>query len=531
MYQKTLLISRLIARLGHINFSCQKKEGIMNSLNHLKKLWGRGIIIKLAIALAIVFTAVIISYGQKNNTVRAEPVAEPIGNHDGSEGVAGYFGCDARGWTVDPDDYERDLPVQILSDGIPVITTTANLLREDIPPEICPGGTCGFNVNLWGLISLGEEHQITAQVYDQETDSWIDLDGTPKTLTCSDDIFGYHDGEEGVVSYPDCDARGWAVDPDDYERELTVQVLSDGSPVVTTTVDLLRSDIPPEICPGGTCGFSTSLWGSISAGVEHEVTAQAYDQETDSWINLEGTPKSLTCWGYPVGSYDGPEGIVGSAACSADGWAADPDDYERDLTVQILSDGSPVITTTANLLREGVDPEICPDGTCGFSADLWGVISPGVEHMVMAQVYDEETESWIDFGSEPKSLTCWGYPQGSYDGSEGVVEISTCNALGWTVDPDDYERHLTVQILSDGVPVTTTTADLLREDINPEICPGGTCGFFVDLWKLISPRTEHQIAPQVYDEETEGWIDLGLEPKSLTCWGYEHYLPSVFLRP
>ena len=111
----------------------------------------------------------------------------PEGFHDGMEGTVDANSCTAVGWAVDPDDRNRDLQVQILSDGSPVITMTANLLREDV--GACPGGTCGFGVNLWGLISAGQVHQITAQAYDEETEAWLNLGATPKSLTCQSPLY------------------------------------------------------------------------------------------------------------------------------------------------------------------------------------------------------------------------------------------------------------------------------------------------------------------------------------------------------
>lgn len=72
-------------------------------------------------------------------------------------------------------------------------------------------------------------------------------------------------------------------------------------------------------------------------------------------------------------------------------------------------------------------------------------------------------------------------PVGNHDGSEGNVRFGSCNAFGWAVDPDDAELDVTVRILSDSNVITTTIAGDYREDINPEICPGGTCGFSVWL--------------------------------------------------
>lgn len=118
-------------------------------------------------------------------------------------------------------------------------------------------------------------------------------------------------------------------------------------------------------------------------------------------------------------------------------------------------------------------------------------------------------------------------PVGNHDGSEGIVSFGSCTAFGWAFDLDDYMRDVTVLILSDGITVTTTISDEYRGDISPVFCPEGTYGFSVDLWRRISPRVEHQITTQVYDQETDIWIDLDSAPKALTCMGYELYLAII----
>ena len=217
--------------------------------------------------------------------------------------------------------------------------------------------------------------------------------------------------------------------------------------------------------------------------------------------------------GNPTGYHDGMEGVVDAAGCTAFGWVADTDDPGRDLQVQIFADGNLVATTVADLLRPDVGE--CLDGTCGFNVNLWGLISAGEEHQIIVQAYDEETQIWVNLSSTPKSLTCWGYPEGSHDGGEGVVDQYSCNASGWAADPDDRDRKLQVQILADGIWAAETTADLLRPDV--EACTGGTCGFYVDLWGLISPDVEHQITVEAYDFESDSWYSLGASGKLITC--------------
>ena len=224
-------------------------------------------------------------------SVSAEATAPPDGHHDGTSGTVDSKECAAFGWVADPDDPDRDLQIQIFADGNLLTTTTANVLREDV--TACTGGTCGFNVNLWGLISAGQQHQIAVRAYDQETSTWVDLVSTPKTLTCWGYPEGSHDGNEGRVAPDSCSAFGWAVDPEDPNRDLQVQILSDGNPVATTTANLLREDV--TACTGGTCGFGVDLWGLISFNQEHQITARAYDEETATWMVLGGTPKPLTC--------------------------------------------------------------------------------------------------------------------------------------------------------------------------------------------------------------------------------------------
>ncbi len=230
--------------------------------------------------------------------------------------------------------------------------------------------------------------------------------------------------------------------------------------------------------------------------------------------------------GPPYGWHDGNAGeVTATWQCGAFGWAVDPDNRDRDLQIQILADGNPVAAGTADLPREGLGD--CPGGTCGFAINLWGQITAGLEHLIRAQAYDEETSTWFDLGGTPLPLTCWGYPEGFHDGSAGVVDRYSCGAWGWAADPDDRDRDLQVQILADGAPVATANANLLRPDVTA--CVGGTCGYSVDLWGLISPDVEHSIAVQAFDEESGQWLNLEATPKALTCTAPPPPAPSIWI--
>jgi hypothetical protein len=109
----------------------------------------------------------------------------PEGYHDAAEGIQNQFTCAAEGWAADPNDRNSDLNVRILSDGAEVAQTVADAFRQDLDEAgVCPGGTCSFSVNLWGLIAADVEHTITIQAQDAQSLEWVDLGSTPKSLTC-----------------------------------------------------------------------------------------------------------------------------------------------------------------------------------------------------------------------------------------------------------------------------------------------------------------------------------------------------------
>ena len=109
----------------------------------------------------------------------------PEGSHDGGQGGLHNFVCTADGWAVDPKNRDLDVKVRVLSDDVVVAQTTANRFRDDLAAAgVCPGGTCGFNVLLWGRIKPGVEHSIRVQARDTQTGVWTNLQNTPKQVRC-----------------------------------------------------------------------------------------------------------------------------------------------------------------------------------------------------------------------------------------------------------------------------------------------------------------------------------------------------------
>lgn len=229
----------------------------------------------------------------------------------------------------------------------------------DASCNIDDGGNAGININPL-FISPGTNYNLlpgSPAIDACATGLLVDLIARTRPVGPAYDIGAYewtnlppvglHEGVAGTVRSTGCNVSGWTMDPNVPDREVQVRVLSDAIQVATDSATLYRADLE-DTCPGGTCGFFFDLWGVVSAGVEHAITVQAYDEESDDWSDLAGTPKSLTCWGYPEGQHEGDQGVGGISTCRAFGWVGDPDDPTRDVTVRVEVDGAPVETVTAN---------------------------------------------------------------------------------------------------------------------------------------------------------------------------------------
>lgn len=216
------------------------------------------------------------------------------------------------------------------------------------------------------------------------------------------------------------------------------------------------------------------------------------------------------------------EGRQNQFSCFAVGWAADPDDRSADLNIRVFAGDTEVAQTVANLFRPDLEEAgVCEGGTCHFSVDLWGLITPDVDHLITVQAQDVQTGEWVDLSETPRTLNCFeeNFPlEGYHDAWEGLQSPFFCVAEGWAIDHNDRDLDLTVRVLSDGAEVAQTVSGQYRQDLDEAgVCPGGTCSFYVNLAGLISPGVDHLITVQAQDANSGEWADLFNTPKTLNC--------------
>ena len=131
-------------------------------------------------------------------------------------------------------------------------------------------------------------------------------------------------------------------------------------------------------------------------------------------------------WGFlPEGFHDFDEGDVPNWACNAGGWAADPDNREADVNIEVVVDHQTVANLVAGDFRQDLlDAGVCVDGNCSFSTSLWGVISSYEPHRVDVWAQDD-TGEWVLLSNSAKTLTCRTYDIYAYDPLTGETRQIT----------------------------------------------------------------------------------------------------------
>jgi regulation of enolase protein 1 (concanavalin A-like superfamily) len=132
-------------------------------------------------------------------------------------------------------------------------------------------------------------------------------------------------------------------------------------------------------------------------------------------------------WDFlPEGFHDYNGGDVPAWACSAGGWAADPDDRGAHLNVEIVVDDHTLETLAADGFRPDLqDAGVCEGGECSFEIGLWDRISNYEEHTIIIWAQDTQTGDWVRLSNSPKPLNCRTYDIYAFDPvTSAVTQVS-----------------------------------------------------------------------------------------------------------
>jgi hypothetical protein len=180
------------------------------------------------------------------------------------------------GWTFDPDDGGKAVPVHVYVDGQNNVIT-AGQSRVDVGaafPGV--GNSHGFS---WSTTVSPGEHLVCAYAID------VDMPWRNTALGCrtisTQMALPRANWDSVTVSGSTVSVSGWAFDPDDSHASVPVHVYLDGQGMPVVTADAARPDVGVAFGVGDDHGFS---WSKTVASGEHRVCLYAIDVD-QPWRN------------------------------------------------------------------------------------------------------------------------------------------------------------------------------------------------------------------------------------------------------
>ena len=103
-----------------------------------------------------------------------------VGSIDGNSGTQTQSGCNAYGWAVDWYNTATSREIQLFSDGSLIYDGFTNIVDA-----ICNNYKCGFNINIWNLITHNTNHNISLKIKNN-CGSWVTspIYTTSQTIDC-----------------------------------------------------------------------------------------------------------------------------------------------------------------------------------------------------------------------------------------------------------------------------------------------------------------------------------------------------------
>ena len=195
--------------------------------------------------------------------------AEFVGHIDSVDGGT------VIGWAFSRTSPADHLQVQVLVDGQPAATLTADIFRTDLLHAGASDGYCGFTGKLPTQLLDGRSHSV--QIVESNTK-------TPIGSMLDNVVLDRAGIEGGIDSLSDGIITGWALSRERPLERLLVQIIVDGQLASAAVADQPRSDLSGYDGGDGRHGFSTVLPTYLLDGKTHSLQVI----EAESRISLLG---------------------------------------------------------------------------------------------------------------------------------------------------------------------------------------------------------------------------------------------------
>jgi hypothetical protein len=169
------------------------------------------------------------------------------------------------GWAWNMDHPAAPMTLNILADGTPVATVTADLPRQDLREMGIGDGRHGYHLASPAALKDGKAHLL--RVEDAATAAVIGV--------C---VFPAHDGIDGAIDRADGEwISGWAHDRNRPDSRLEVHLYSDDSLIATARADQFREDLRDNRVGDGFFAFRIPTPAALKDGKAHVLRVQTAD--------------------------------------------------------------------------------------------------------------------------------------------------------------------------------------------------------------------------------------------------------------
>ena len=216
---------------------------------------------------------------------------------------------------------------------------------------------------------------------------------------------------------------GWAIDAERPNSRVVVEVCLDDEPIACIIADVARSDLIEGLTALGATdvchGFVADL-GALPAHSAGVVSARI----ANTTAQLGGNVRLSQPTTPPEAALNT---VIGDGGLRLHGWALDPVDPKRTLTVRAFVGNDMVAQAIANIIHPSTRGYI--DGAHGFDLALPASLADGAMHSV--RVVDEEGRA---LNGSPLTICC------ALDGLAGLLPADADDLLLNVADI--YQRHL-----------------------------------------------------------------------------------------
>lgn len=216
---------------------------------------------------------------------------------------------------------------------------------------------------------------------------------------------------------------GWAFDRSRPDARVIVEICRDDVPFACILADVARTDLQAELealgAPDLCHGFVADL-GALPASTGGSISARVANAE----ITLSGSFRLEESKAPPAAAINN---VVGDGGLRLHGWALDPADPNRTVTVRAFVGNEMVAQAAANIIHPSMRGYV--DGAHGFDLALPASLADGKVHSV--RVVDDEGRP---INGSPLTICC------STDGLVGLLPGDADELLLKVADI--YQRHL-----------------------------------------------------------------------------------------